>query len=193
MVADQQLISGALAYALPGDLFDRFDVRVIADWISINGNRVGADAQGVVDISVLGINAKVLAGLQSGSGKVESVAFQGQRYSPVDLRTIADSTTNAAALLKDLVCIFAMVFFGRHRISENKAVLFALQEAKAFLEDLLQGKEIFAMGGAAAAGALQSQQMTQCEEYQRFGMSVQYEPFLGQPSDRTWNPYLLGG
>lgn len=189
----QTVNSGATAYATPDDFFARYDIRVIADWASDDGRRAGA-TDGVVVPATLAMNVRVLTCLRSGSGWVESIAFQGGRYDPATLRAIADSGTVTGELLKDLVCAIAISKLGRHRVTANQAVMLALQEAQIFLGQLLEGQAIFGTNESAGTANIQSHQVTQCEAYQRWGMSVQYEPYLGQPSDRTFNPFsFLGG
>lgn len=181
--------SGASAYASPDDLFARFDLRVIADWVSVDGRRYAGASNGTVTAATLAANTKVTTPLKTASGYVESIAAQGGKYTAGDLAALSASSTNGSELLKDIVCAIAMRKIGLHRVTQDPAIMSAIGEAQEWLDLLARGQAIFPFTQTQDASVIEGHQVTPAEADSRFGTSKQFEPLLGVPTDRSFNPY----
>lgn len=181
-------ISGSDAYAEPSDLFVRIDPRVVADWVSVNGARVGAtgDAAGTVNEATLALSTKILTALKTASGVVESYVFRGGKYSSADLTAL---TGNCAELLKDIVCGVALKKIAGFRLAKNDDAMLIYQEAMEHLNRLNTGENIFSLQEAADAGRISSDRMTQQEILTNNGVGIQYDRYFGRTPDRNSYPY----
>lgn len=180
--------SGSTAYASYTDLFSRIDPRVIADWISVDGNRVGGDSTtGVVNEATVGASARVTTPLAGASGEVEAAVFRGSKHTSADLAAL---TGNGLAYLKDIVCGLAVERIAGFRLTSNEVALRMFQRAQEALEKLNQGVNVLGFAEAQAAGRISSTRMTAREVILNNGVTVQYKRLFGRTPDQ--NPYPYG-
>jgi len=122
-----------MAYADADDMTARFDVRIIADLLSDNG-------EPVVDIS----QSPVLwAALDDGAGEIDSALTVANLYTPADLAALEG---DSLALLKRINCGLAMSHLMERR-QENigsERIEAARLAAHQFLERLRKGERVFA-------------------------------------------------
>jgi phage gp36-like protein len=131
------------AYATISDLIARRDKRTI-------GELMQDSDEPPTDAEILA-NANLTAILGDASGQVEAAMLCGKRYLPTDLEGL---TGNSLSLLKKVVCTIAMADLYERRPGYHieQATAYA-QQAKAYLEDLRTGKNLFNLTDLSAANA----------------------------------------
>jgi phage gp36-like protein len=121
------------AYATISDFTTRHDSSLIAQLIT--------DDHETATPTELANSTVLTAILEDSSGQVEAAMLCGRRYSPTELSAL---TGNSAGFLKKIVCTIAMaeLFERRPGMHIEKEKYFA-EKAKAYLEDLRTGKNLF--------------------------------------------------
>ena len=104
MASSYTIVSNPTSYLPALEALKRVDPRTLADLCNDMGSRIGADANGNVDNTVLMADPNFNALLLSVSGEVESACMVGGRYMPQDLAAICGgSVTVSQAFLYDLM------------------------------------------------------------------------------------------
>ena len=121
------------AYATASDLIARHDANLVGELITDEHEPATSDE--IEDSTVL------TTILTDASGQVEAAMLCGNRYSPEQLSELAG---NSLGLLKKIVCMIAMAELlnrrpGRHMESAK----YYDEQARAYLEDLRTGKNLF--------------------------------------------------
>src|SRR5579859_2315948 len=130
------VISDTTAYATSADLTARYDVRDVCQWVS--------DTTAPVSQGSLATNAVVTALLADASGMVEAALLAVDRYSATDLQNLITAGGNSANFLKRLVCDLAIGQLIERRPYLDRDIPPAYLRALEWLEDLRNGKRIFA-------------------------------------------------
>lgn len=175
----QTVLSSTSTYCTVAQFLIRVDARTVADLISDTGSRL--------DTSSLTSNTTLAALLKAASGEVEAAALVGERYTPDDLRAIADAATatNATELLADVVAGLALWKVMRRRPDPNRPMPELTREALGFLEKLTGGERIFGTVEASRAGRLTSEVETATQVEARQGMVVIMGRYFGRRGDRS--------
>jgi phage gp36-like protein len=132
-----------MALATPSDMIARYDERSIADLLSDTGDPV--------ESADLATDTKLLAALESASGRVEAAVLVSNNYTAAEL---AGLTGNSLALLKDIVCDIAMARLLRRRpekIGEDSLASIA-KESEDYLDRLRNGDRLFDVPAHREAG-----------------------------------------
>lgn len=141
--------SGNFSYCTPAQLAQRFDVRTLGDWLGDQGLRL--------DPTAVAASPTLNALLQTASGELESRCMRGQRYQPTDLQTLAaQTTTNGAALLADIVAGWCVYLIWRRRVRQYAEVELpvAAQQAAEAMAALQEGETVLPFTEAAEAGKM---------------------------------------
>lgn len=169
-------------YCTPAIFLERYDVRTVGDYLSDTDLRLTPTQVQ---------NSAVLADLmKQASGIVESHAFMGTRYSPVDLQLIAsmDNTgtivgtpTNAAQVLYGIVAGITMFLVWERRPLRYAKHPMPLSSEMAFgqLEKIGAGALIFGLLETAEAGVPSVEFMTKQDILTRNFSSNQARRFFG--------------
>lgn len=131
------------AYATVSDLITRRDKRTIGELIQ--------DSDEVLSDSEILTSPILTELLEDASGQVEAAMLCGKRYLPSELALL---TGNSLNFLKKIVCVIAMadLFERRPGYHIEQATQYA-NLAKAYLEDLRTGKNLFNMSDNSPANA----------------------------------------
>ena len=121
------------AYATASDLIARHDTNLVGELITDEHEPATADE--IDDSTVL---ATILT---DASGQVEAAMLCGNRYSPEQLTAL---TGNSLGLLKKIVCLIAMAELLNRRPGRHiETAKYYDEQARAYLEDLRTGKNLF--------------------------------------------------
>lgn len=123
------------------DLIARWDARLVADLARDDGQPE----------TNLANNPRILAALKGAMGQLRSAILKGRRYSVDELDQLAEEDKE---FLKDIVCGLAILRLAACRVSTLGGQVYESlsREMKERLEELEQGKLIFATPSAVAAG-----------------------------------------
>lgn len=160
--------SAATPYATPNDMLARMDLRLVGDLVRDDGTQATA--------SDLQTDVNLATALAGASGQVESACLAGEFYSVADLQAL---TGASLAMLKDIVCWLAYGRLRRRRGVSEASDDPAYAEAKKLIDDLHDGKRIFAFAETEAAGLPKVSRMTQSDWQQGL-------PSLLTNNERVW-------
>ncbi len=138
------VISDLSAYATSADLIARYDVRDICQWVS--------DTAAPVSQGSLSSNSVLTALFADASGMVEAALLAVDRYSALDLQNLITAGGNSANFLKRLVCDLVAGMLIERRPYLDRDIPPAYLRALEWLEELRNGKRIFAFQEVADAG-----------------------------------------
>lgn len=133
-----------MAYATTGDMKKRYDVRRLGELSRDDGGRDSPDQ--------LDSNEVLLQMLDDASAMLESSMMVGGRYTRLDLAELDDTQKN---MLIRLICDLTYgLLVQRRGFNESEQQLLApgFKQAIGMLDNLEQGKWIFATDKAVAAG-----------------------------------------
>lgn len=156
-------ISSLTAYADPDDLFERYDIRTIADLISVTGARVGGTVPNPVTVAA---DPRLLTMMADASGMIEAAVLHAGRVTPADLAVLQG---NGLAFLKRLVCDLTIGMLYQNRPDKGAVPQQALNALKT-LDDLKNGALIFGFQEQADAGLLSAKTETAADVYHRHGI-----------------------
>src|SRR5688572_11874066 len=168
-------VSGASAYCTIGEFLDRYDRRIIADWLSDTGVKLTTDA--------LNSSTRLTEILQDASGLVESACLVGEKYRPEDLAAL---TGNSKRFLMRLVADLAIgMIRGRRGYNEEEGVMPQHKAALEMLENIRNGERIFGLAEVMTAGNPTSEFITEQDLEQTNLSTFQARRFFGVRNNRT--------
>ncbi len=138
------VMTDTTAYANSTDLINRYDARDICQWVS--------DTAAPVSQGSLPTNAVLTALFQDASGQVEAALLAVDRYSVTDLQNLITAGGNSANFLKRIVCDLVVGMLIERRPFLDRDLPPAYLRALEWLEELRNGKRIFAFQEVADAG-----------------------------------------
>lgn len=176
--------TSAFCYAAAADLFARYDLRNIADYVADDGSRATGTVPNVI---TLASNTNVLTALADASGLLEQACFVGERYTSADLLAMLNAATPSAgsSLIRRIVCDLAMGLIILRRPAKNAPLPVQYTEAQRQLQLLSQGEAIFPFLETAAAGVLEERVETARDVYARQGVTTQAARLFGRRADRS--------
>lgn len=133
-----------MAYASTGDMKKRYDVRRLGEICRDDNGRDSSDA--------LDSNEILLQALDDASSMIESALMVGGRYTLTDLNELSESQKN---MLIRLTCDLAYgLLIQRRGFNKTDQQMMApgFEQALSMIDNLEQGKWIFATDKAVAAG-----------------------------------------
>lgn len=145
--------SASSSYCSNAEFIERFDQRLIADWLSDDGTPVSTGS--------LSSNARLTTLLKQASGRLEASCALGERYKPADLQAL---TGNAREFLVGLVASIAFGAIAQRRGQYEQAPP-QVKEAEEVLEQLKSGALIFPTVEAEKAGHVSNTQITAQQRY----------------------------
>lgn len=169
----QTVSSGEDAYLTAAEFLARVDERVVGQWLSDTGTAL-TEAQMLA-------SAKLAQALKGASGELESACLIGERYSADDLAALADSDTNSAALLKDVVAGLSLArVWQRRPRTNNDPYPTQAQWSQQLSEQLRNGVRIFGLAESAEAGRMDVSTITPEEVAARRLISTSARRFFGR-------------
>lgn len=140
-----------VAYASGSDLTTRYDIDLIGD--------LATDGREELDRSAVANHPTVLAVLEDASGEIEAALLAGGRYTVSQLGSITGNTLNH---LKRITCAVAISLLLERRPSERYQELAQAyaKTARAHLQELMAGKNVFGLTEQIEAGAIDTQTIT---------------------------------
>jgi phage gp36-like protein len=149
--------SGLTPYALGTDLVKRYDIDLIGDLCQ--DNREELDWQS--DITVLTEHVNVVSALEDASGEIEVAMQAGGRYTVDQLRELAYPTSSATnnntrKHLTRITCAIAMSILAERRLDKvsMETADWLRKTAKAFLDQLRRGENVFGIQAHVEAGTI---------------------------------------
>lgn len=181
-------VSATTPYITVAEFLDRYDLRTIGqlmhddDTLPMSGDNINLTAL-LAELENTGTapGRRLYAILQDASGKLESSALAGERYTPEDLQAL---TGNQAEYLKRLVADLAV-----RTCYERRPTLFGppptqSQEADAVLNAIAAGTMIFGLQEVMDAGHMTMTTDTPRNVLTRNSMVVQAQGFFGVRANR---------
>jgi len=180
-VSTKTCISSPTPYASPADYLARVDVRLTGDLARDDGTEA-SPAELLTD-------PNLAAALADASGIVEACVLTSQRYSVADLGVL---TGNSLAFLKRIICGLAVqcMRWRRGYMEESSYPLY--KEAARWLDELHDGREIFAFAETARAGLPDWQAVTPSDLWRYRPTSVTSNPNWGIRPNRRAFPAGFG-
>ena len=167
-------VSGASAYCTIGELLDRYDARIIAQWLSDNERQLShADVLASTRLTEL---------LQDASGWVESACLVGQRYTPDDLAAL---TGNSKRFLTRLVADLTIGMVRSRRAHNEDAPMPQFEQALETLNRLRLGERIFGLQGNMTAGNPTSEFLKESDIETTNLATFQASRYFGMRGNRT--------
>lgn len=130
-------------------------------------------------------HANVVAVLRDASGDVEAAALVGEKYTSADLALIAATDCNARGKLYRIVSDLAWVYLYERRPNKNEPEPPSLRRSLLWLDQLSQGRAVFALAETLDAGHLTHETTTAAEIEERRGAVVQAARYFGRRADRN--------
>lgn len=167
--------SATTPYAAPADVAN------YADWVPLArlcvDDPVGSQAQPTLT-QFLALS-RVAALLQAASGEIEAACERGERYSTADLQALlGPPLTNGGALLKQL-CVGLFAWECYKARSALQQVPDVAKEARAMLQALASGEEIFGFLETEAAGIADVEKEDPQDVINREGVVYQARAYWG--------------
>ena len=149
---------GTSAYAQPSDLFFRYDIREIADYLSDTGARTGGSPN--PNSTILATNANLIGLLKEASGVFEASVMRSQRYQLVDIQAMlaqvdgSGQPGNGGQVIIGIVCGWAMFLLWQRRPTRylQKELPVGAQQALEMMKALSSGEQILPFLEAEIAG-----------------------------------------
>lgn len=149
--------------------------------------KLASDVQGLpVTPANLLTDPNVAAALLDASGVFESAVARGGRYSMLDLQTIlANPTTIACGTMWRIISDVSWALLFERRPNKDVPIPASMTRSLQWLDDLSDGKKIFAFIQSEDAGAISKHEASVEDVFERNGAVVQAEAFYGRRSDQT--------
>jgi phage gp36-like protein len=164
------------AFSTSDDMVARFDARTLGD--------ICADNDVQVTQAGLVTNTKMLAALNTATGRLLATALRAKRYSRVDLNSL---TGESLDYLKDLTCRIAFwILWQRKPYSEDQQRKEAKQAYDDALEELGSGHEIFDVDAVKDAGIPKVETVTRTEIETDWNLFVDEARGRFYPQRRTY-------
>lgn len=177
------LSSSTYSFATPADMMLRYDARTIGDLCSDAGTKLTT--------SQLTTSTRLLAVLRDASGMVEAAVMVGGQYSKDDLDVLSGNiapgilnVTNAAYLLKRLVCDLAMGMLFLARPDREGQVPKSYEMALEMLEQLRKGERTFGLVSQQDAQKLAVEVEPERDVTNRAGIVVEAGRFFSKRNNR---------
>lgn len=184
MAVAKTIDSAAAAYISDTEVYDRCDVRVLADLCSDASARLGSSTDIALMKTALTASTAFIALKRDACGEVESYALQGGRYKPQDLTALAaHNSMGKGKLLRLLVRLIVVMAYERRPDREMKQP-WILETVGDELQALRDGIAIFSFVEAEEAGVVSSRIETAAQVEARGGLPYIARRLFGRRSNR---------
>lgn len=180
----QTPLSSSTTLLSASEYLKRVDPRTIADLVSQDGDAVGRQEDGSIDLNVLAADAVLAAALVDASGDVEAAAMKGARYTPADLAAIVATQSAARGRLWRMVARLTTGLLYEQRPEGKTRPPAYVERALEQLQELRDGVMIFGTVETADAQTMEATTETSRDVEARNGITFQSRRFFGLRSNR---------